>query len=49
MNFRVNNEFQIEDALYLDHPVIYVSWYGANHFAEINDFGLPTYSEWMRA
>lgn len=41
--------FQINDALYLDHPVIFVSWFGASHFAGYNQFRLPTYDEWMRA
>ena len=43
------NEFEIEDAFYLDHPVINVSWFGANHFAEYNGFRLPNYNEWIKA
>ena len=43
------NEFIIEDVLYLDHPVVHVSWYGAKHFADYNGFKLPTYGEWIRA
>lgn len=45
----IDNEFQIEDALYLDHPVVHVSWYGANHFSEYNGFRLPNYNEWIKA
>ncbi len=44
-----STEFIINDVLYLDHPAINVSWYGADHFAQYNGFRLPTYSEWMRA
>ena len=45
----VDGEFQINDDLYLDHPVIFVSWFGAGHFAQFNGYRLPTYDEWIRA
>ena len=43
------NQFLIDDALYLNHPIINVSWYGANHFCIQNGFRLPTYNEWIRS
>ena len=48
INF-VDTEFQIENIVYLDHPVVNVSWYGANHFADYYGFRLPKFEEWIRA
>tara|TARA_Y100001968_G_scaffold140611_1_gene128638 strand:- start:276 stop:1304 length:1029 start_codon:yes stop_codon:yes gene_type:complete len=45
----INEEFVINNIDYLDHPVVFVSWYGANHFAQYNGYRLPTYDEWIRA
>ena len=45
----VNGEYVIDDIDYLNHPVVFVSWYGANHFAQYNGYSLPTYDQWMRA
>ena len=45
----VDSQFQIENIIYLDHPVVNVSWYGANHFAIYYNFRLPKYEEWIRA
>ena len=45
----IDGQYVINDILYLDHPVVFVSWYGANHFAEYSGFRLPTYDEWGRS
>ena len=45
----INNEFVINNALYIDHPVVHVTWYGASHFAEYYGYRLPTYDEWIKA
>lgn len=45
----IDSEFHINNVVYLDHPVVHVSWHGANHFAEYYNFRLPTFDEWMRA
>ena len=45
----IDSEFQVNNVIYLDHPVVQVSWYGANHFAEYFELRLPTLNEWMRA
>ena len=44
----IDFEFHIDNIIYLNHPVVHVSWHGANHFAEYYNFRLPTYDEWMR-
>ena len=43
------SEFFIENELYLDHPVVNVSWYGANDFAKFYNLRLPYYSEVIRS
>ncbi|MAJ44228.1 MAG: hypothetical protein CMF96_05715 [Candidatus Marinimicrobia bacterium] len=45
----INSEFQIHNINYIDHPVVNVSWYGANHFAGYYNFRLPKYDEWIKA
>ena len=44
-----DGEYVINNIDYLDHPVVFVSWYGANHFALYNGYSLPTFDQWMRA
>ncbi len=40
--FSIDNEYK-------NHPVILVTWYGANAFAEFYEYKLPTEQEWEKA
>ena len=42
-----DGEYVINNIDYLDHPVVFVSWYGANHFALYNGYSLPTFDQWI--
>lgn len=39
--------FRFED--YLNHPVVYVTWFGAWHFSNFYGWRLPTEQEWEKA
>jgi len=41
------SDFSISD--YLNHPVVYVSWFGAWHFAEHYGWRIPTEQEWEKS
>jgi sulfatase modifying factor 1 len=42
------NKFVIESG-YEKHPVVEVTWFGANAFADYYDWSLPTQEEWFKA
>lgn len=37
------------DSMYLNHPVVWLSWYGAHAYAKYYGYELPTTEEWEKA
>ena len=48
-NFYLPNEEDGTESIYLDHPVVGVSWIGANIYANYFGWSLPTMEEWILA
>ena len=43
-----NGRFELNDSTFLNHPVVWVTWYGANAFAEHYGMRLPNKYEWEK-
>ena len=47
--FYLPNEEDDSESIYLDHPVVGVSWIGANIYANYFGWELPTINQWKVA